>query len=105
MIACDGSARELLSELADSGGATLFVDGLDYFGDRERAVVCDLVDEASKVAGFDLIETARRDFGKDEANWLPPEALVSLGRVQTVDLRRGLVHSGARRAGKRPELG
>jgi hypothetical protein len=84
MIGYDGSARELLSELAASGGATLFVDGLDYFGDRERAVVCDLVDEASKVAGFDLIGTARRDFGKDEANWLPPEALVSLGRVQTV---------------------
>ena len=84
MIGYDGSARELLSELAASGGATLFVDGLDYFGDRERAVVCDLVDEASKVAGFDLIVTARRDFGKDEANWLPPEALVRLGRVQTV---------------------
>jgi hypothetical protein len=57
MIGYDGSARELLSELAASGGATLFVDGLDYFGDRERAVVCDLVDEASKVAGFDLIVT------------------------------------------------
>ena len=84
MIGYDGSARELLSELAASGGATLFVDGLDYFGDRERAVVCDLVDEASKIAGFDLIVTARRDFGKDEANWLPPEALVRLGRVQTV---------------------
>jgi hypothetical protein len=84
MIGYDGSARELLSELAASGGATLFVDGLDYFGDRERAVVCDLVDEASKIAGFDLIVTARRDFGKDEANWLPPEALVRLGHVQTV---------------------
>src|SRR5262249_23695694 len=32
----DGTARELLSDLASDGGAALFIDGLDFFDEDER---------------------------------------------------------------------
>jgi hypothetical protein len=48
-IGYDGSAKDLLSEIAASGGATLFLDSVDFFGDAERAAVSDLVREAAAV--------------------------------------------------------
>ena len=47
VLGFDGSARSLLVDLASSGGATLFLDGLDFFNDDERLTVSDLVREAS----------------------------------------------------------
>src|SRR5207249_3998132 len=67
-----GTARELLSDLAASGCAFLFIDGLDFYGEDERRTVIDLVREAAKVPGISVIATARRDFGVAEPNWLPP---------------------------------
>ena len=78
LIGFDGVAHELLSELAGSGGAILFIDGLDFFGAEERLTAIDLVREAAKVHGMSVIVTARRDFGTDEPNWLPQEAPHSL---------------------------
>lgn len=77
----DGSARDLLMDLAADGGAVLFVDNLDFFDEEEQSTVVDLVREAARVPGFAVIATARRNFGMDEPNWLPPEALDRLGRA------------------------
>ena len=79
-----GTARDLLVDLASSGGATLFLDGLDFFTEEERLTARDLVHEASDVPGFEVIATARRDFGLEEPNWLPEAALEKLGRAESV---------------------
>lgn len=83
-IGFDGLASELLSELAGSGGGIVFIDGLDFFGAEERLTAIDLVREAAKVPGMAVIVTARRDFGTDDPNWLPQEALDKLGRATPV---------------------
>lgn len=84
MLGFDGSARDLLMDLAADGGAVLFVDNLDLFDDEEQSTVVDLVREAARVPGFAVIATARRNFGMEEPNWLPPEALDRLGRATPV---------------------
>ena len=80
----DGSAHDLLVDLASTGGATLFVDSLDFFSDDERLTVKDLVREAAGVPGFAVIATARKDFAVEEPNWLPGDALDRLGRSAPV---------------------
>jgi hypothetical protein len=77
----DGTARQLLSDLAASGGAFLFIDSLDFFSEEERHTVVDLVRDAAKIRGISVIVTARRDFDADEPNWLPSDALDVLGRA------------------------
>ena len=79
-IGFEGSARELLIDLAAGGGATLFVDNLDLFSEGERATVRDLVREAVFVPGFNVVVTARRTPIAEESAWLPTEALDQLGR-------------------------
>jgi hypothetical protein len=70
-----------LSDLASDGGASLFIDSLDFFDDHaKRATVKDLVRAAASVPNFQVIATARIGFDKDEPNWLPKEALAKLGR-------------------------
>ena len=84
VLGFDGSARSLLVDLASSGGVTLFLDGLDFFNDNERLTVKDLVSEASEVPGFNVIATARRDFGPEEPNWVPAAAVERLGQADPV---------------------
>lgn len=82
VLGFDGTARELLTDLAADGGAILFVDNLDFFKEDERKTVVDLVREASSVPGFAVISTARRNFGVDEPSWLPADALNRLGKAE-----------------------
>jgi hypothetical protein len=84
VLGFDGTARDLLTDLAGDGGAVLFIDNLDFFDDGERRTVVDLVREAASVPGFFVIVTARRNFGVEEPNWLPPEALDRLGRAEPI---------------------
>ena len=84
VLGFDGTAHELLSDLAASGSAVLFVDGLDFFGAEERLTVIDLVREAATAPGMSVIVTARRNFGIAEPSWLPAEALDKLGRAKPV---------------------
>lgn len=79
-----GTARELLVDLAASGGATLFLDNLDFFAQEERLTVIDLVREAASIPGISVIATARRDYGVLEPSWLPGEILNQLGRAEPV---------------------
>ena len=84
VLGFDGTARDLLTDLAGDGAAILFVDNLDFFKDDERRTVVDLVREASGIPGFAVIATARRNFGVDEPSWLPADALNRLGRAEPV---------------------
>ena len=84
VLGFDGTARDLLTDLAGDGGGILFVDNLDFFGDEERRTVVDLVREAASVPGFAVIATARRNFGVEEPSWLPPDALARLGRAEPI---------------------
>lgn len=84
VLGFDGTARELLTDLAADGGAVLFVDNLDFFEDEERRIVVDLVREAAGIPGFAVIATARRNFGVEEPNWLPSDALDHLGRAEPI---------------------
>ncbi|NLR75303.1 ATP-binding protein [Leeia aquatica] len=83
-LSFDGTLRELLVELANDGGATIFVDNLDSFSAEERATVVDVVGEASVVPGVVVVATARREFGIDEPSWLPSDALARLGGTDPI---------------------
>ncbi|KQW02802.1 hypothetical protein [Rhizobacter sp. Root1221] len=81
-LGCDANARELLTDLAGDGGATLFIDGLDRFDDPgQRATVSDLICAAAQVRGFRVVVTARLDFDADARAWLPTLALQELGEA------------------------
>lgn len=82
----DGTLRELLVELANDGGTTIFVDNLDSFSTEERLTVVDVVGEASVVPGVAVIATARREFGIDEPSWLPSDALARLGQTDPITI-------------------
>lgn len=74
----NGTAHDLLGDLASSGGAALFIDNLDSFSDDERRTVNDLLRAASEVPGITVIVTARRNFGVDEPSWLDARAIAAL---------------------------
>lgn len=82
----DGTLRELLVELANDGGATIFVDNLDSFSTEEGLTVVDVVGEASVVPGVAVVATARREFGIDEPSWLPSDALARLGKADPITI-------------------
>jgi hypothetical protein len=84
VLGFDGTARDLLIDLAGGGGAILFVDSLDFFSDAERRTVVDLVREAVSIPGFAVIVTARSNFAVAEPNWLPSDALERLGRAEPI---------------------
>lgn len=82
----DGTIRELLVELANDGGATIFVDNLDSFSAEERLTVIDVVGEASLVPGVAVVATARPGFGIDEPNWLPSDVLARLVQTEPITI-------------------
>ena len=84
VLGFDGTAHDLLSDLAGDGGGILFLDNLDFFDDEERRTVVDLVREAANVPGFAVITTARRNFGVDEPNWLPSDVIARLGPAEPI---------------------
>jgi hypothetical protein len=83
-LSFDGSARELLADMASDGGAVIFVDNLDLFTPEERSTVVDLIRAACEIPGVSVIATARRTFGSEEPSWLPAAALERLGRAGPV---------------------
>ena len=85
-IEFDGTARELLADLAQSGSAILFIDNLNRFAEDERLTVIDLVRAASTVPGVCVVATARDGLGDDEANWLPADALQRLVRANPITI-------------------
>ena len=83
VLGLNGTARDLLVDMAGSGSTSIFLDGLDFFSQQERTTIRDLVREAAKIPGIALIVTARSYFGsEDEPNWLPGDALAALGHAE-----------------------
>ena len=80
----NGTARELLGDLALDGAAALFIDNVDSFSAEERKTVNDLLRAASEVPGLSVVLTARRNFGVDEPSWLDPDAVKAMGPVPPV---------------------
>ncbi|SAK40134.1 hypothetical protein [Caballeronia ptereochthonis] len=83
-IGFEGTAHELLVELANDGGVILFVDNLDSFSDEERLTVVDMLRAAADVSGVSVLATARTEFGVEEPSWLPEDALDRLKRASPV---------------------
>ena len=86
VIEFDGTAPELLADLAQSGGAILFIDNLNRFADDERLTVIDLVRAASTVPGVSVVATARAGLDDDETSWLPADALKRLVRTNPITI-------------------
>jgi hypothetical protein len=84
VLGFEGTARELLVDLAANGSGVLFLDNLDFYTQEERLTAIDLVREAAKVPDVSVIATARRDFGLLEPSWLPGEVINQLGRAEPV---------------------
>jgi len=82
----EGTLHELLIELANDGGAVVFLDNLDSFSIEERHTVVDILREVAQVPGLSVLATARPDFGTDEPSWLPSDALACLGQAAPVSM-------------------
>jgi hypothetical protein len=80
----NGTARELLGDLASDGGTALFIDNLDSFSDDEQRTVNDLVRAAADLPGISVVATARRNFGVGEPSWLDADAVRALGPAAPV---------------------
>jgi len=86
-IGYDGSAADLIGEVALGGGGLLLIDNIEGFSLEERVTVVDLVNEASKGRGLSVVVTCRPEFGSDDQpNWLPQAALDRLDRARPVVL-------------------
>lgn len=86
VLGFDGSLRELLCDIAGSGGGILFIDNLDYFEDPEKTTVNDIVREIANIPGFSIVASARRDFAKDEPSWLPSSEIKMLGGASLIEV-------------------
>lgn len=86
-LSFQGSIDELLFGLCEDGGAALFIDNLDSFGDEERKTVNDLLRAAARTPGMVVIATARQTFGIVDPSWLDLEAIRALvpGKPVIVD--------------------
>jgi hypothetical protein len=78
-IGFDGTARELLVDMAGDGAAVIFLDNLDQFTPEERSTVIDLIRTASEAPGVSVVATARRPSSPEDRSWLPRDALARLG--------------------------
>ena len=79
VLGFDGTARELLTDLAGTGGAILFIDNLDRFAADERLTAIDLARAAADLPGIAILATARTSFGTEEPHWLPADVLDRIG--------------------------
>ena len=84
VLGFDGTARDLLADLASTGAAILFIDNLDFFTDEERRTVIDLVRAASGVPGVSVVITIRRTLASERVHWLPSDDLDRLGRATPI---------------------
>jgi hypothetical protein len=82
-----GSAVEFLTELAASGGAILFIDGMDMFDDvgRQRTVA-ELIRAASAIPDFKVIATTRTAGNADIEHWLDDQIIAAMGGAYPIQV-------------------
>lgn len=80
-----GSADAFLTDLAASGGAYLFIDGIDMFDDAGRQrTISELLRAAGAIPGFTVIATARQTGARSAIPWLDDRISTALGGMHTV---------------------
>jgi hypothetical protein len=82
-----GSAADFLTDLAASGGAMLFIDGLDMFDDvgRQRTIA-ELMRAASKIPDFKVIATMRTAGNINVELWLDDQIVAAMGGAYPVQV-------------------
>ncbi|WLD68149.1 hypothetical protein QU606_05820 [Pseudomonas sp. OVF7] len=82
-----GSAFEFLTDLAASGGAILFIDGMDMFDDvgRQRTIA-ELMRAASAIPDFRVIATTRTASNADVKLWLDDQIVAAMGGTYLVQV-------------------
>jgi len=82
-----GSADAFLTDLAASGGAYLFIDGIDMVDDAGRQrTISELLRAACAIPGFTVIATARRTGASDAIPWLDDRISTALGGMHAVEV-------------------
>uniref|UniRef100_UPI0035113273 hypothetical protein n=1 Tax=Pararhodobacter marinus TaxID=2184063 RepID=UPI0035113273 len=80
-----GTANAFLTDLAASGGAYLFIDGIDMIDDAGRQrTISELLRAAATIPGFTVIATARRTGASDAISWLDDGISKALGGTHWV---------------------
>lgn len=82
-----GSAVEFLTDLATSGGAMLFIDGIDMFDDvgRQRTIA-ELVRAASAIPDFKVVVTTRTAGSVDAELWLDDQIVAAMGGAHPIQV-------------------
>lgn len=82
-----GTARDFLTDLAASGGAVLFIDGIDMFDDPGRQrTISELLRAASAIPGFSVIATTRTARTADVEPWHDDQITSSFGGAHPVQV-------------------
>lgn len=82
-----GSADAFLTDLAASGGAFLFIDGIDMVDDAGRQrTISELLRAAAAIPGFKVIATARGAGASDAIVWLDDRIATALGGQQAIEV-------------------
>jgi len=101
-----GSADAFLTDLAASGGAYLFIDGIDMIDDAGRQrTISELLRAASAIPGFTVLATARRGGASDAIPWLDAGIATALGGLHAVEVGALSDEEVAILVGQAPELG
>lgn len=85
LLGVPSTAAAFLTDLAASGGAVIFIDGIDMIDDtgRQRTIE-DLLRAAAKIPGFQVVVTARAPVDSDVASWLNDDIVEAFGGAQDV---------------------
>jgi hypothetical protein len=82
-----GSAVEFLTDLAASGGAILFIDGLDMFDDAGRQrTIAELLRAASAIPEFRVLVTTRTAGNINAELWLDDQIVAALGGAYPIQV-------------------
>ena len=87
MLGTTATASSFLSDIAISGGGTLFIDNLEMFSDvRQQRTVVDLLRVVSGIDGFSVVITSRSDFMQGGDRWLPKDVVEKFEPVAVVEV-------------------
>ncbi|MBB3713441.1 hypothetical protein FHS00_003045 [Limimaricola variabilis] len=82
-----GTANAFLTDLAVSGGAYLFLDGIDMVDDAGRQrTISELLRAVCAIPGFKVIATARRTGARSAIPWLDDRISTELGGMHAVEV-------------------
>lgn len=82
-----GSAVDFLTDLAASGGAMLFIDGIDMFDDPGcQRTIAELMRAASAIPDFKVIATTRTASNVDVELWLDNQIIAAMGGALAIQV-------------------